>query len=137
MSLLKQRQPIRLIATTSANIKYDIIQISLQTLESTEFGFTIAGYCPCYIDKIEQNSIAAKSGLKEKDLIMKINNINCCRATLKTTLNLMKQNTTGQLMLQVYRLKQQLINKQANKVVHLNEIKKDKKILCNLSLVIF
>ena len=124
MSLLKQRQPISLRASTTANVNYDTIQIILQTLESTEFGFTIAGYCPCYIEKIQEKSIAAKAGLREKDLIMKINNVNCCRATLKTTLNLMKQNTTGQIMLQVYRLKQQLINKQP-KSAHLDEIKRD------------
>ena len=133
MPLLKQSQPIKLTIVSSPatsskynDIKYDIFEIILQTLESTEFGFTIAGYCPCYIEKIQEKSIAAKAGLREKDLIMKINNVNCCRATLKTTLNLMKQNTTGQIMLQVYRLKQQLINKQP-KSAHLDEIKRDKK----------
>ena len=74
-------------------------------LNATECGFTIAGYCPSYIENVAENSLACQSGLKRGDLIVKVNHVNCCRATLKTIFSLIKQSTlkTSNLTLTVYR----------------------------------
>ena len=49
-------------------------------LEGQSLGVTLAGYCPCYIAKIEQDSIAAKKGLRVGDFIIRINGMNVSRA---------------------------------------------------------
>jgi hypothetical protein len=89
----------------SKNIKYELAEINLLNKQE-EYGFTVAGYCPCHVEEIQENSIAFQAGLKKSDLIVKINNVNCCRATLKTTLNLIKSSSTSgsSTLLTVYRL---------------------------------
>ena len=106
MSLYKnESHPLNSISSVSLNEKnYDKYEFNLSNSNHQQFGFKLTGYCPCYIESVEPYSIADKLGLKRSDLIMKINNINCCRATLKTTLNLIKSNQAS-LMLTIYRLK--------------------------------
>ena len=93
----------------SKGLKYDLIEINIlnkQINQPDEYGFTVAGYCPCHVEEIQENSIAFQAGLKKSDLIVKVNNVNCCRATLKTTLNLIKSSSTSgsSTLLTVYRL---------------------------------
>jgi hypothetical protein len=89
----------------SKDFKYELAEINLLNKQE-EYGFTVAGYCPCHVEEIQENSIAFQAGLKKSDLIVKINNVNCCRATLKTTLNLIKSSSTSgsSTLLTVYRL---------------------------------
>ncbi len=67
------------------------------------YGFTVGGYCPCHVEKIAPNGPAYISGLQQTDLIVKVNNVNCCRATLKTLLNIIKASPF-ELILTIYRL---------------------------------
>lgn len=80
--------------TLESNIKSS--NSSLNTNLSVDFGFTIAGYCPSYILNVEETSYAYKIGLRNGDSIVKIDNINCCRATIKTIVKLInKQKQSG------------------------------------------
>lgn len=84
---------------------YQNLTFGNETID-TQYGFVIAGYCPSYVDNITNDSIAFKCGLRKSDLIMKINNVNCCRATLKTILSLIKNSSAGNstLRMTVFRL---------------------------------
>lgn len=84
------------------NQSYNVMSFTLQKDKSSGYGFTVVGYCPCHIDNLIDDSSAERSGLQQSDLIMKINNINCCRATLKTVLSLIK-NSVSELNITVYR----------------------------------
>ena len=69
---------------------------------STQYGFTLAGYCPCHIENVLQNSIADRAGLQQGDLIIKVNGTNCCRARIKTLLALIKPSPNS-LKLTIHR----------------------------------
>jgi hypothetical protein len=60
------------------------------TLSTSLFGFTIVGYCPCQIGKIESNSLASNAGLLTGDLIIKINGKNVSRATCDSIVKIIK-----------------------------------------------
>jgi hypothetical protein len=68
---------------------------------STNYGFIIAGYCPCHVENVLENSVAERAGVRKGDLIIKINDTNCCRARIKTLLALIKPSSA--LKLQVHR----------------------------------
>ena len=83
---------------------YNTKQLTLLKDSSSKgYGFTVSGYCPCHVESINDDSVACRMGLQKDDLIMKINNINCCRATLKTVTNLIK-NTCEEMTITIYRL---------------------------------
>lgn len=86
--------------TTSQS--FNLIELTLHKDSSKGYGFTVAGYCPCHVQNIIDNSIAGRAGLQQSDLIIKINNVNCQRATLKSVLSLIK-NSTSDLFLTVNR----------------------------------
>lgn len=67
------------------------------TTSSTQFGFVIAGYCPCYVANVLEDSVSDRAGLRRGDLIMSINGVNCCRARIKTLLSLIKGQTSLKL----------------------------------------
>jgi C-terminal processing protease CtpA/Prc len=75
----------------SKNVKS--IQIKLDNnhlMNSSGLGFTIIGYCPCQIGKVEPNSIAFNAGLQAGDLIIKINGKNVSRATSDSIIKIIK-----------------------------------------------
>lgn len=78
------------------------------------YGFTLAGYCPCHVENVTMSSISHTAGLKQSDIIMKINDVKCCRATLKTCLNLIK-NSPVSLSLTVYRFNEPKRIRSSNK----------------------
>lgn len=101
----------------SGNV-YKVIEIGLSLSESmqnvnagtsggsltSQYGFVIAGYCPCYVESVAESSIAERNGLRKGDLIMKVNDTNCCRARIKSVLTLIKSvNASSTLRLTVYR----------------------------------
>ena len=61
-----------------------------QVNSNTGLGFTIVGYCPCQIGKVESNSIAYNAGLIAGDLIIKINGKNVSRATCDSIVKIIK-----------------------------------------------
>lgn len=83
------------------NLVYE--QIELCLTPSQDYGFIIAGYCPCHVETVVENSIAFNACLQKGDLIMKVNDVNCCRARIKSILSLVKQNSNTGLKLTVYR----------------------------------
>ena len=83
---------------------------SLKSTSDESYGFSIGGYCPCYVDNVEYNSISYLAGVKPTDLIMKINEVNCCRATLKSCLSLIR-NSTGTLSLTIYRFQEPIVSR--------------------------
>lgn len=83
---------------------------SLKTASDESYGFTMGGYCPCFVENVEYNSISYLAGVKPSDVIMKINDVNCCRATLKTCLSLIK-NSSVTLNLTVYRFKEPKVSR--------------------------
>ncbi|CAF0872471.1 unnamed protein product [Brachionus calyciflorus] len=90
------------------NVVYEQIELSLKLSKdehksSNSYGFVIAGYCPCHVETIVENSIAEKFGLKKGDLIIKVNEVNCCRARIKSILSLIKSNSNDNLKLTIYR----------------------------------
>ncbi|CAF0784269.1 unnamed protein product [Brachionus calyciflorus] len=77
----------------SLRIKFKQIQIVLENENSqATFGFTVQGYCPCQVGKIEKNSISELQGLLPGDLIVKINGKNVSRATCDSVVKLIKTN---------------------------------------------
>lgn len=60
------------------------------SLHGQSLGATLAGYCPCYIAKIEANSIAALSGLQVGDFIIRINGKNVSRAKCDSIVKIIK-----------------------------------------------
>jgi hypothetical protein len=67
--------------------------LNLSDNSNDGYGFVVAGNCPCYVKSVEDGSIAKQMGLKRGDLIISINNVNCCRATIKSVLLLIKQTS--------------------------------------------
>ncbi len=83
--------------------KFIIKSSSVATVDDpSSYGFTLAGYCPCHVASVAQNSVSYFAGVEKFDLITKINDVNCCRATLKTCLNLIRSSPIA-LSLTVYR----------------------------------
>lgn len=74
-------------------IKFKQIQLRLEVNDSASFGFTIHGYCPCQVGKVEKNSVSEQSGLMPGDLIIKINGKNVSRATCDSVVKLIKNST--------------------------------------------
>lgn len=69
-----------------------------------ELGMSISGYCPCYIECVCESSAAWQSGLRTGDLIMRVNDVNCCRARLKSVLALIRRSmANGSTKLTAYR----------------------------------
>jgi len=54
------------------------------------YGFTVVGYCPCQIGKVESNSLAQLAGLLAGDIIVKVNGKNVCRATCDSIAKMIK-----------------------------------------------
>lgn len=71
----------------SNNINNGLTQVNSSTVG---LGFTIVGYCPCQIGKVESNSIAFNAGLTAGDLIIKINGKNVSRATCDSIVKIIK-----------------------------------------------
>lgn len=92
------------------------------------YGLTLTGYCPCIVDSVTYNSVSYLAGVEQFDHIMKINDVNCCRATLKTCLGLIK-NSQVSLHLTVYRYNEPKI-KNPNKLskTNIKKISKNKKL---------
>jgi hypothetical protein len=132
MSLQKERQSFGALHLSLGHkqfnkLNYETIVVKISSTSESDhqqstFGLTIAGYCPCYIESVQENSTAFKAGLRRSDLIMKINNTNCCRATLKTTLNLIKSSSP--LLLTVYRLSGNTHLKRSS--CHQSQVQKEK-----------
>lgn len=74
-----------------------------------QLGMTIAGYCPCHVEAVADASPAARAGVRRGDLIMRVNDVNCCRARLKSVLALVKQASrlNSPIKLTIYRPVQQ------------------------------
>jgi len=106
---------------------------SSKILKINEHDFSINGYCPSYVCNLNLTSNSYKYGLRNDDFIIKINDINCCRATLKSIQKLINktQTTINQqkyLVLTVYRRKQQLEQKEEEEVaIECNKIKNENK----------
>ncbi|CAF1077737.1 unnamed protein product, partial [Brachionus calyciflorus] len=84
------------------NLVYEEIQISLK-YNKEDYGFVLNGYCPCYVESIVEHSVAELSGLKRGDLVIKVNGTNCCRATIKSIMSIIKTNSKDILTLVIYR----------------------------------
>jgi C-terminal processing protease CtpA/Prc len=54
------------------------------------YGFTVTGYCPCQIGKVDKDSLAEQSGLAPGDMLIKINGKNVARATRDTIVKIIK-----------------------------------------------
>jgi hypothetical protein len=93
---------------------YETLTIELTSLNKKPFatttktlikqlGFRLTGYCPCRLsDMVDVRQ--CENGLRNDDILIKINQINCSRATTKTIYKLIKsQSATERLTLTVYR----------------------------------
>ena len=83
---------------------------SSKMLRINEHDFSINGYCPSSICNLNLTSNSYKYGLRNDDFIIKINDVNCCRATLKSIQKLINKTKTminqqKYLVLTVYRRK--------------------------------
>ncbi|RNA08671.1 regulator of G- signaling 3-like, partial [Brachionus plicatilis] len=90
------------------NVAYEQMELCLKQTKdelksSNCYGFVVAGYCPSHVEAVAQNSVADKSGLRKGDLIIKVNDVNCCRARIKSILTLIKSNNADILKLTIYR----------------------------------
>jgi len=105
---------------------------NLQTLVTGDqsLGFTLAGYCPCHIAKLEANSVAAQAGLKIGDLVIKVNERNVSRAKCLSIVKIIKSlNHSEQLVLEVLRSSAKrtaLTESSSSEYAHLNQIKYNK-----------
>jgi hypothetical protein len=101
-----KKQRIPFIATTKNSQTNDTNNLILVELilkrTSSDYGFTISGYCPCQVDKIEQDSIAIKAGLQIGDLIIKVNSNNVTRASIESIVKMIK-NSNDTIILSIYR----------------------------------
>jgi C-terminal processing protease CtpA/Prc len=95
-SNMSQQQSNRIpLTTSSVNANpmslagFETVKVNLKC--GTELlGFTLAGYCPCYVAKLESNSSASKAGLMLGDLIIKINGKNVSRAKCDSIVRIIK-----------------------------------------------
>ncbi len=107
-STTTQTKTVKLQQTNVKGKPYNVHEFIIKSSSATDtddagsYGFTLAGYCPCHVASVAQNSIAYLAGVEKFDLIMKINDVNCCRATLKTCLSLIR-NSPVAISLTVYR----------------------------------
>jgi hypothetical protein len=86
-------------------LEFDLNEIE-DNLAEINLGMTIAGYCPCHVEAVVEGGLAFRAGLRPGDLIMRINEVSCCRARLKSVLVLIKRSHA--VKIGVYRpLKQQ------------------------------
>ena len=79
---------------SNVRIKFKQIQLLLDaSTTNASFGFTIHGYCPCQVGKVEKNSISEQAGVMPGDLIIKINGRNVSRATCDSVVRLIKNGS--------------------------------------------
>ena len=96
-------------------------------LRINEYDFSIVGYCPAYICNLNVTSAAYKFGLRDNDYIIKINDVNCCRATLKSIRRLITKTSTSindqkYLVLTVQRRRVlSLVNEPKNEFICVND----------------
>ena len=69
---------------------FETVKIAISALDKTLLGFTVAGYCPCHVAKLETDSLAARAGLQIGDLIIKINGKNVSRAKCDSIAKIIK-----------------------------------------------
>jgi hypothetical protein len=61
---------------------YLLIEFCIKRSSTTaDFGFTVVGYCPCQIGRVDTNSVAYKAGLQYGDQIIRVDSENVSRAT--------------------------------------------------------
>ncbi|RNA32638.1 Regulator of G- signaling 3 [Brachionus plicatilis] len=87
---------------SDVRVKFKQIRLRVATSEGASFGFTIHGYCPCQVGKVEKSSPSELSGLMPGDLIIKINGKNVSRATCDSVVRLIKSGA-DQLVLELMR----------------------------------
>ena len=88
----KRRIPL-IASNSNVNVPNNLILVEVTLRRPTvtsDYGFTISGYCPCQVDKVEADSIAYKAGLLVGDLIIKINSNNVARATIPSIVKMIK-----------------------------------------------
>ena len=67
-------------------------------------GFTLAGYCPCHIAKLETNSLASNAGLMLGDSVIKVNGRNVSRAKCNSIVRIIKSlNANEKIVLEILR----------------------------------
>ncbi|CAD5115498.1 DgyrCDS4466 [Dimorphilus gyrociliatus] len=66
------------------------------------YGFSVAGYCPVYISKIEKGSPAHLAGLQDEDLIVRVNSVNVSRSSAQSIAKIIRANK-GYIHLEVQR----------------------------------
>lgn len=99
-TLLKQQHRVQLDSTKKLTSK---LKEFILVKESTqEFGFTIIGYCPCTIGRIEIDSVAYKAGLRQGDCIIKLNSSNVTRAASESIVKMIK-SSQDTIKLGIYR----------------------------------
>jgi len=123
--------PVASSMSAKRSIALETIKIECQANSDQSLGFTIAGYCPCHIAKLETNSVAAQAGLMIGDLIIKVNDKNVSRAKCLSIVKIIKSlHTNEPLVLEVLRsnTKVNLINSEKgnSEYAHLNQIKYNK-----------
>ena len=103
-SKLQLTNRIPLTASQAKRItKYESFRIQIVASYQT-LGFTLAGYCPCHIAKLESNSSAASAGLQVGDLVIKINGKNVSRAKCESIVKIIRSlNGEQEIVIDVLR----------------------------------
>lgn len=83
------RIPLSTPVASKPKSKFETVRVQM-LLSYQALGFTLAGYCPCHVAKLEANSIAALVGLQVGDLIIKINDKNVSRAKCESIIKIIK-----------------------------------------------
>lgn len=91
------RIPLSTPVANKPKNKFESIRIQMIP-SGQSLGFTLAGYCPCHIAKLETNSPAANVGLKVGDLIIKINDKNVSRAKCDSIIKIIKGLNGDQIL---------------------------------------
>ncbi len=85
-------------------IGLDRLRLELERNPDYGFGFTVTGYCPCIVGKVDPDKLAFQTGLRPGDYIVKIFDKNVSRATCESVVKLIK-NCKTKLVIEINREK--------------------------------
>lgn len=84
---------------------YDMLEFTVDQLENRGFGFTVVGSSPARIGSVERESLAEEAGLRQNDLVIRVNGQNVSRSTAVSVAKCIR-NSDSTVNLEIHRQQQ-------------------------------